>query len=79
MKVYKMRMYRIIYCLTVALTLFGVSAAPTPILVEDIETPDLVAAEEEADECLACHTDKDTLIRTAKVEEAVDHENEGEG
>lgn len=43
-----------------------------PVLVGDSEL-------EEVDYCLDCHTDKQRLIDTAKVEEVVVSENEGEG
>ncbi len=66
-------------CLILAFIFLGISAAPAPQLVEDIETPHSVATGEEVDQCLACHTDKDALISTAKAEEALESENEGEG
>jgi len=34
---------------------------------------------QDVDSCLACHTDKDSLVSTAKAEEALESENEGEG
>jgi hypothetical protein len=55
---------------------------------DSIETPDdgdtdlegqAIEVAEKVNECLVCHTDKDKLIDTAKPEEEVIHESEGEG
>lgn len=54
------------------------SVAPAP--TEAAAVPEPPAAESESvDECLRCHTDKEMLIATAKPEEVVISENEGEG
>ncbi len=74
-----MRRHRFLLCLILALILSGISAAPAPPLDEPVESPAAVESGEEIDQCLACHSDKDTLINTAKAEEAVESENEGEG
>lgn len=46
---------------------------PEPVEVQSGPTPEVV------DECLNCHIDKQRLIDTAKQEEVVVSENEGEG
>ena len=46
---------------------------PDPVEVQSEPTPEVV------DECLNCHIDKQRLIDTAKQEEVVVSENEGEG
>ena len=51
------------------------AAMPTPTE----ETAVLPTEEPELDECLACHTDKDQLIKTADPVVEVISENEGEG
>ncbi len=61
-----------------------VPATPTEESVEEESAPaeEAVSVVEEVAEpnyCLDCHTDKDQLIATAKVEEEVISENEGEG
>lgn len=61
-----------------------VPATPTEEPVEEESAPapepDTVVSESvEVDHCLECHTDKDQLIATAKAEEEVIAENEGEG
>lgn len=40
---------------------------------------EIVAKEEVVDPCLECHSDRQALIDTAKPEEEVTNENEGEG
>jgi len=59
---------------------------PTDVPIEaaqalvEPETTDLMASEEVAiSDCLVCHTDKQMLIDTAKPEEEVVSESEGEG
>jgi uncharacterized protein YcfL len=48
--------------------------------VSDEDTsPDVVVAPEEENYCIECHTDQQALIDTAKPEEPVAKENEGEG
>jgi len=49
--------------------------SPKPVFADASEE----AQPQEIESCLACHTDKDALVSTAKVEEAVASENEGEG
>lgn len=63
----------------VALALEPTAVLPTltPAAAEETITPTATAAE--IDECLACHIDKDLLIKTAEPEEEVINENEGEG
>lgn len=61
-----------------------VPATPTEEPVEEESAPapepDTAVSElVEVDHCLECHTDKDQLIATAKEEEVVIAENEGEG
>lgn len=52
----------------------------TPAPMEAAAVPEPPATESESvDECLRCHTDKEMLIATAKPEEVVISENEGEG
>ena len=46
---------------------------------EDDPSPDTIAAPEEENYCIECHTDQQALIDTAKPEEPVAKENEGEG
>ncbi|MBC8506027.1 MAG: hypothetical protein ISR58_16430 [Anaerolineales bacterium] len=74
-----MRKHQFIMYLIVVLVLLGISASTTPIQENTIESPTVAESENEVDQCLACHTDKDSLVSTAKVEEAVESENEGEG
>ena len=56
---------------------------PTPTeTIEVIQTeaePDASEEEEPTNECLVCHVDKQQLIDTAKQEEEVISENEGQG
>lgn len=58
-------------------------AAPGPTAAEAAATATTAptATEEiaEVDQCVECHTDKDQLISTAKVEEEVEKESEGAG
>ena len=51
---------------------------PQPEAPETGDT-EMVAAEPEVDNCLACHTDQQTLIDTADPVAEVESENEGEG
>ena len=74
-----MRQHRFFMYLVVALMFLGISAAPAPHLVVDIETPNSSETEAEADQCLVCHTDKDSLVSSAKAEEHVESEYEGDG
>jgi len=69
---------KIIY-LIVALILLGVAAVPVPQLRGTASTQSSVSLDDEVDQCLACHTDKDSLVSTAKAEDHVESENEGEG
>jgi mono/diheme cytochrome c family protein len=58
-------------------------AAPSPTVAQAAATATTAptATEEiaEVDQCVECHTDKDQLISTAKVEEEVEDESEGAG
>ena len=50
------------------------------VVVEPSAVPETPTSEPEvANYCVDCHTDKDRLISTAKVEEEVVSENEGAG
>ena len=62
---------------SVAMALEPTAVLPTltPAATEETVTPTV----EEIDECLACHIDKDLLIKTADPEEEVINENKGEG
>ncbi len=65
----------------------GVRPAPAAPAEEPVDEKDVSATEVvsvtsepvETNYCLECHTDKDRLISTAKAEEKVVSENEGEG
>lgn len=52
-----------------------------PTEEEEVISEPVSAVEEvkETDYCLDCHTDKDSLITTAKEEEVVESESEGAG
>ena len=58
-------------------------ATPTDEPIEEesapVEEVATVSEPVEVNNCLECHTDKDSLIDTAKPEEVVVSENEGEG
>jgi len=70
---------RTLLILIAALFLSGISAAPAPPMTGALESLGSVDSQDDADQCLACHTDKDELVSTAKSEVAVESENEGEG
>ena len=59
------------------------SSSPTaeiePTAVAEASIEEVEPTEEAVDYCLSCHTDKDELIDTAKPEEEVISESEGEG
>ena len=69
---------KIIYIIII-LTLLGVAAVPAPHHKDTVRAVSSVGLDDEVDQCLACHTDKDSLVSTAKAEEQVEIENEGEG
>jgi hypothetical protein len=48
---------------------------PDAILASNVA----VGVQPQANECLACHTEKDRLIETAKPEEVVEKESSGAG
>ena len=83
---------RFIFTLILTLLFMGLSgcAGATPVPVtpteepveeESVPIPELATVSEpvEVNNCLECHTDKDQLISTAKAEEVIVSENEGEG
>jgi hypothetical protein len=73
-----MRKHRFLGFLIIAVVLLGLTVlqiSPKPVFADASEE----AQPQEIESCLACHTDKDALVSTAKVEEAVASENEGEG
>ena len=56
----------------------GPTEAVTPPATEEVVAAEL-PQEAEPDYCLECHSDQQMLIDTAKEEEEVINENEGEG
>lgn len=73
-----MRKHRFLGFLILAAVLLGLTIlqiSPKPVFAEASEND----PPQEVESCLACHTDKDSLVSTAKIEEAVASENEGEG
>ena len=73
-----MKKHRFFGFLMLAVVLLGVmifQVSPKPVFAEGSENE----LPQEVDNCLACHTDKDSLVSTAKAEEALESENEGEG
>ncbi len=66
-----------------AMSLAACQAAPEATEVAPEVTVELPTAAplptQEPNYCLDCHTDKDQLIATAKVEEEVEKEDEGAG
>lgn len=69
----------ILVAVGVLLSACAASAEETPSVVETpVETEVVVESAPDSSECLACHTDKQKLIDTAKPEEA-DHEAESKG
>jgi PBP1b-binding outer membrane lipoprotein LpoB len=66
----------------IALFLAGCASAKaeSPAATEtSTETEAASTTQPEADECLACHTDKQRLIDTAKPEEPAESESKGVG
>lgn len=61
----------------------GPAATPAPAAtekpVEAAASPEVQTEADETDECLACHTDKDRLVATAKPVEAAESESKGVG
>lgn len=77
-------------CLLLALALSACRGEGTaPTAAEPVETPHPLPTAEaedasmqamgEGDYCLGCHTDKEQLIATARLEEAVEEESTGVG
>ncbi|MBN1373358.1 MAG: hypothetical protein JW987_15585 [Anaerolineaceae bacterium] len=66
-----------------ALSLTACQGAPTATVAAPEVTAELPTAAPlptlEPNYCLDCHTDKDQLIATAKIEEEVEKEDEGAG
>ena len=58
---------------------------PEPTATQEIrmiataEATEEIVEDNEAAACIDCHSDKELLIETARVEEEVESENEGEG
>ena len=53
---------------------------PSPTVEQEaVETEAIVAVQPETDECVACHTDKQRLIDTAKPEVETEAESKGVG
>ncbi len=74
--------HRFLCFLVLAIILGGIFAyqfSPTPVLADSLPADQPDQRQEEIDNCLTCHIDKDALVSTAKAEEAVESENEGEG
>lgn len=81
----------VLICLLVACAPQAPQAVPVetePVMPEAVPTettapsptPESTATETvETDACVDCHTDKDQLILTAKVEEEIPEESEGTG
>lgn len=77
-----MAQHRFLYFLVLAIILGGIvvyQLSPSPALADTLQADQPDQQQEEVDNCLACHTDKDALVSTAKAEDAVESENEGEG
>jgi outer membrane lipoprotein-sorting protein len=71
-----------VFLLTAALILSACAPAGTesPSATQAPEEAETVSTvEAEADECLACHTDKQRLIDTAKPVDAAESESKGVG
>ena len=56
----------------------GSADSPTPVSLAVAEEPEAID-EEETDECLECHFDKDRLIQTMDPVVEVESEDSGEG
>ena len=73
----------VLLTITFILSACATKAAPASSPQNEAEVPVKVEAilkvQPEADECLACHSDKDRLIETAKPEEVVEKESTGAG
>lgn len=70
------------FILVLALILLGagvIQQSSNLVFAHPLAEEQVVSPQDEVDNCLACHTDKDALVSSAKAEEHVESENEGEG
>lgn len=76
----KSKLLRTLIVATFVLSACAQATTPSPMEAETpVETETIVEVQPEADECLACHTDKQRLIDTAKPVEVAESESKGVG
>ncbi|MCK6539760.1 MAG: hypothetical protein L6Q26_06845 [Anaerolineales bacterium] len=78
----KLKLTSALIVFTFLLTACGKAVTPSPIATaeeEPVETEAVVEVQPEADECVACHTDKQRLIDTAKPVVEAEGESKGVG